>query len=151
MAIERFEDIEAWQTARGLTQQIYYATAQGQFARDFGLRDQIQRAAVSIMANISEGFDSQSNKAFIQFLGYALRSATEVQSHIYVALDQEHISRDVFDDLYQRAVKAKSIIHGFIRYLRNIERSTRKLGLCLQHRTHHLEFGTILVNVEHST
>jgi len=124
MAIERFEDIEAWKAARELTQQVYHATAKGQFARDFGLRDQIQRAAVSIMANISEGFDSQSNKAFIQFLGYALRSATEVQSHIYVALDQEYISRDVFDDLYQRAVKAKNIIHGFIRYLRNTERST---------------------------
>ena len=59
------------------------------------------------------GFDSQSNKAFVQFLGYALRSATEVQSHLYVALDQGYVSREVFDDLYQRAVKAKSIIHGF--------------------------------------
>ncbi len=76
------------------------------------------------MANISEGFDSQSNKAFIQFLGYALRSATEVQSHLYVALDQEYMSRDAFDDLYERAARVKSIIHGFIRYLHNVERST---------------------------
>ena len=124
MAIERFEDIEAWKVARELSQKIYHATAQGQFTRDFGLRDQIQRAAVSIMANIAEGFDSQSNKAFIQFLGYSLRSATEVQSHLYVALDQRYVSREVFDDLYQRAVKAKSIIHGFMRYLRNVEHST---------------------------
>ncbi len=65
------------------------------------------------MANVVEGFDSQSNKAFIQFLGYALRSATEVQSHLYVALDQGYVSREVFDNLYQRAVKTKSIIHGF--------------------------------------
>ena len=124
MAIARFEDIEAWKAARELSQAIYHATDQGQFTRDFGLRDQIQRAAVSIMANIAEGFDSQSNKAFVQFLGYALRSATEVQSHLYVALDQGYVSREVFDDLYQRAVKVKSIIHGFIRYLRNIERRT---------------------------
>ncbi len=94
------------------------------FARDFGLRDQVQRAAVSIMANIAEGFDSQGNKSFIQFLGYALRSATEVQSHLYVALDQRYVSREVFDDLYQQAVKVKSIIHGFMRYLRNVERRT---------------------------
>lgn len=124
MAIAKFEDIEAWKAARELSQAIYHATDQGQFTRDFGLRDQIQRAAVSIMANIAEGFDSQSSKAFVQFLGYALRSATEVQSHLYVALDQRYVSREVFDDLYQRAGKAKSIIHGFIRYLRNIERRT---------------------------
>ena len=119
MKINRFEDIEAWKAARELTQQIYKAAAQGNFTRDYGLRDQIQRAAVSIMANISEGFDSQSNKAFIQFLGYALRSTTEVQSHLYVALDQKYISQDEFNDLYQQAVKVKNIIHGFMRYLRN--------------------------------
>jgi four helix bundle protein len=124
MAIERFEDIEAWKAARELTQQIYNATAQGNFSHDYGLRDQIQRAAVSIMANISEGFDSQSNKAFIQFLGYALRSATEVQSHLYVALDQNYIDRAVFEELYGRTVTVKNLIHGFMRYLRNVERST---------------------------
>jgi len=124
MAIEQFEDIEAWQVARTLARSIYATTGQGKFKCDFGLRDQIQRAAVSIMANVSEGFDSQSNRTFIQFLGYALRSATEVQSHLYVALDQEYISRDAFDDLYERAARVKSIIHGFIRYLRNVERST---------------------------
>jgi len=141
MAIERFEDIEAWQVARDLARRIYGAAAQERFNRDFGLRDQIQRAAVSIMANIAEGFDSQTNKAFIQFLGYALRSATEVQSHLYVALDQEYISKDAFDDLYRGAVKAKSIIHGF----------TPWNTLCLFHgvnaissqrRTQHLERRT---------
>ena len=120
MKIEKFEDIEAWQVGRNLTQAIYRVTAQGKFVKDFGLRDQIQRAAVSIMANVVEGFDSQSNKAFIQFLGYALRSATEVQSHLYVALDQGYVSREVFNNLYQQAVKTKSIIHGFMRYLRNV-------------------------------
>ncbi len=122
MAIERFEDIEAWRAARELTQEIYHATAQASFSRDYGLRDQVQRAAVSIMANIAEGFDSQSNQAFIQFLGYALRSATEVQSHLYVALDQGYIDQHEFDKLYQQAVKVKSIIHGFIRYLRDVRK-----------------------------
>ena len=124
MAIERFEDIEAWKAARDLAARIYAAATKEPFNRDFGLRDQIQRAAVSVMANIAEGFDSQSNKAFIQFLGYALRSATEVQSHLYVALDQQYLAQDAFDDLYQGAVKVKSIIHGFMRYLRSAERST---------------------------
>ena len=124
MKIERFEYIEAWQTARNLTQGIYRTTGGQSFSKDFGLRDQVQRAAVSIMANIAEGFDSQSNRSFIQFLGYALRSATEVQSHLYVALDQGYITQDKFDDLYQQAVKGKNLIHGFMRYLRTTERRT---------------------------
>ena len=113
MAIERFEDIEAWKAARELAARIYAAATKEPFNRDFGLRDQIQRAAVSVMANIAEGFDSQSNTAFIQFLGYALRSATEVQSHLYVALDQDYIDREVFEELYGRAVAVKNLIHGF--------------------------------------
>ena len=119
MAIKRFEDIEAWKAARELTRAIYRATAQGKFTKDFGLRDQIQRAAVSIMANVSEGFDSNSDDEFVRFLRYALRSATEVQSHLYVALDQAYIDRATFDSLYNQADKVKSIISGFIRYLRS--------------------------------
>lgn len=124
MKINCFEDIEAWQAARELTRQIYKVAAHEKFVRDHGLRDQVQRAVVSIMANIAEGFDSQSNKGFIQFLGYALRSATEVQSHLYVALDQGYVSRDEFDRLYTQAVKVKNLIHGFMRYLRKAERRT---------------------------
>ncbi|MEW6173120.1 MAG: four helix bundle protein [Bacillota bacterium] len=119
MAIERFEDIEAWRIARDLTQTIYQATGQQRFNRDYGLRDQIQRASVSIMANIAEGFDSKSDKMFLQFLSYALSSTTEVQSHLYVALDQEYITQDLFDELYEKASKTKSVILGFMRYLRS--------------------------------
>jgi len=119
MKIERFEEIEAWQAARGLTQRIYKATTQGQFTRDYGLRDQVQRAAVSVMANIAEGFDSNSDEEFIRFLRYGLRSATEVQSHLYVALDQQYIDRDAFDRLYNQAAEVKSLIAGFARYLRS--------------------------------
>lgn len=119
MAIARFEDIKAWQAARKLAKQIYAITTQSQFARDYGLRDQLQRAAVSVMANIAEGFDSQSNREFVKFLGYAVRSATEVQSHLYVAVDQSYISKDEFDRLYRQAIEVKNMVHGFIRYLRD--------------------------------
>ena len=81
------EEIESWKEARELTKNIYGLTARQGFSRDFGLRDQIQRASVSIMANIAEGFDSGSNKSFISFLNYTYRSASEVQSLSYVALD----------------------------------------------------------------
>jgi four helix bundle protein len=119
MKIKRFEDIEAWQAARELTQEIYHATAQASFSRDYGLRDQVQRASVSIMANIAEGFDSNSDEEFVRFLRYALRSATEVQSHLYVAFDQNYISQKDFDKLYDRATAVKKLISGFIRYLRS--------------------------------
>lgn len=144
MAIERFEDIEAWQAARELTRQIYKATVQGQFTRDYGLRDQVQRAAVSVMANIAEGFDSQSNKTFIQFLGYALRSATELQSHLYVAVDQKYINQEEFDRAYQQAVKVKNILYGFMRYLRNATREpgTSNMKLETSNRTSNLERET---------
>jgi four helix bundle protein len=136
--IERFEEIEAWQKARKLTQEIYKATAQGPFTKDFGLRDQLQRASVSIMANIAEGFDGGSNREFLKFLSYALRSATEVQSHLYVALDQQYLDQAAFILLYDLSVEVKNLISGFIRYLRspleprtlNFELRTLNLELC---------------------
>ena len=118
MAIERFEDIEAWKAARELTREIYALTRQEAFSKDFGLRDQVQRAAMSVMANISEGFDANSDDEFVRFLRYALRSATEVQSHLYVAADQGYISKDEFSQLYDQATEAKKLIAGFIRYLK---------------------------------
>lgn len=116
--IERFEEIEAWQAARELTQRIYAITKEGPFGKDYGLRDQIQRAATSVMANIAEGFDGGSNREFVKFLAYALRSATEVQSHLYVALDQGYINQQNFNSLYELSVKVKNLTSGFIRYLR---------------------------------
>ena len=121
MKIERFEDIEAWKAARTLVRDTYAVSGADAFAKDFGLRDQIRRAAVSVMANIAEGFDGRSTQEFLRFLGYAFRSATEVQSHLYVALDQAYI-RDVdFDAVYQRAADAKRLISGFIRYLNQVK------------------------------
>ena len=118
MKIERFEEIESWKKARELTSVIYSLTSKDKFAKDYGLRDQIQRAAVSIMANIAEGFDRQSRKEFVQFLYYASASGSEVQSHLYVALDQRYISEKDFGILYDQAKKTKSLINGFIAYLK---------------------------------
>ena len=117
MKICRFEDIQTWQAAGGLCRVVYELTGESQFAKEFGLRDQARRAAVSIMANISEGFDCNSNQD--QFLYYALRSASELQSHFYVAQDQGYLKRSQFDEVYEEAGKVKRMIFGFIDYLRN--------------------------------
>jgi len=125
--IERFEDIEAWKAARELTKQIYSVSKEGQFSRDYGLQGQIQRATTSIMANIAEGFDGGSDREFIRFLGYSMRSASEVQSHLYVAVDQRYIDEREFTALYEKTVAVKSLVRGFIRYLRS-EQMTSDIG-----------------------
>jgi four helix bundle protein len=122
MAITRFEDIHAWQAARDLCNIVYGVTRDEKFPRDFGLVDQARRAAVSIMANIAEGFDSRSNSEFIQFLYYALRSASELQSHFYVALDQSYLTQYNFTEIYEQTGKTKSMIFRFIEYLRTHDR-----------------------------
>jgi len=96
---KRFEDIQAWQKARLVTRKVYQLTGEGRFARDFGLRDQIQRASISIMANIAEGFGRHSDKEFAHYLNMSHGSAAEVQSHLYVALDLKYIDQDTFDEL----------------------------------------------------
>jgi four helix bundle protein len=115
MTITRFEDIHAWQAARELSKVVYRLTRNEKFSRDFGLVDQARRAAVSIMANIADGFDCRSNSEFIQFLYYALRSASELQSHFYVALDQNYLLDSQFADTYEEAAKVKSMIFRFYR------------------------------------
>jgi len=123
VAIERFEDIEAWKSARELVRALYHTAAnRPALTRDFALWDQLKRAGISIMANIAEGFDARSRQEFLRFLGYAYRSATEVQSHLYVALDQEHMTRDEFEGLYAQAVAVKKLVSGFIRYLKESPR-----------------------------
>ena len=111
--IKRLEDIRAWQEARALVKEIYKLTKQGEFARDFGLKDQIQRASVSVMTNIAEGFDDDSKAEFARFLGYSRRSAVEVQSLLYAALDAEYIDQTKFNDLYEQAKKTKALVGAF--------------------------------------
>ena len=111
--VKNFEEIQAWQEARVLTRQIYKLSSTGGFAKDYGLRDQIRRAAVSGMTNIAEGFDCDSNKEFIRYLGIARRSVVEVQSLLHVALDVTYINEDTFRTHYAQAAKTKALIGGF--------------------------------------
>lgn len=110
--IERFEDILGWQEARKLVKEIYQLTNCGILAKDFGLRDQLQRAAVSAMTNIAEGFDCDSQIEFARFLGIARRSAVEVQSLLYAALDIGYIDEKIFQVEYEQARKTKALIGG---------------------------------------
>jgi four helix bundle protein len=121
MKIERFEDIDAWQLARELTQKVYRLTKKPEFSKDYGLKRQIQDAAGSSMHNIAEGFDSETNTEFIRFLRYAKRSCTEVQSELYVALDEEYISPTEFKDVYEQARRTRAAVRGFINYLKKYE------------------------------
>ncbi len=122
MKIERFEDIEAWQLARELTQKVYRLAKKPGFTKDYGLKRQVQDAAGSSMHNIAEGFDSETNAEFIRFLRYAKRSCTEVQSELYVALDEKYISPNEFKDVYEHARRTRAAIRGFINYLKKYEK-----------------------------
>jgi four helix bundle protein len=111
--ITRFEDIQAWQEARKLVKMIYELTNSGALSKDFGLRDQIQRASVSSMTNIAEGFDCESKLEFARFLGFARRSAVEVQSLLYTAFDINYIDEAQLKEHYEQARKTKALIGGF--------------------------------------
>ena len=115
--IERFEDIDAWKRARVLTRRVYAITNAGEFARDFGLRDQIRRACVSVMSNIAEGFERGGDKEFARFLSIAKGSAGEVRAQLYVALDVGYLPQPEFDELTQLAVEISRLLSGFMQYL----------------------------------
>jgi four helix bundle protein len=125
MKISRFEEIEAWQEARKLMRKAYSMTKGRTWDEDRDLRRQMRRASVSIMANIAEGFDGGTDKEFHRFLQIARRSATELQSHLYVALDEAYISEKDFQAVYDHATTVKNLIGGFMRYLRGPFKPTR--------------------------
>jgi four helix bundle protein len=115
---KKFEEIEAWQRARQLTKRIYGLSRSGEFAKDFGLKDQIRRASVSIMSNIAEGHDRSGTGEFVQFLATAKGSAAEVKSQLYVALDQEYIKENAFAETFGLATETANMIGGLMNYLR---------------------------------
>ncbi|MCU0509900.1 MAG: four helix bundle protein [Anaerolineae bacterium] len=117
MKIARFEDMPVWQTARLLTQRVYAVSAGGPFARDFGLRDQIRRASVSIMSNIAEGFESRTQAMFVDFLGRAKGSAGEVRAQLYVASDAGYLDQAQFRELYELAESCSRQLRAFMTYL----------------------------------
>jgi four helix bundle protein len=110
--IREFEDLIAWQKARVLCGAIYRATSEGTFARDFPLRDQIRRAAISVMSNIAEGFERGKPSEFHQFLCVAKASCAELRSQLYTALDARHLDQSAFDSLMQLATETGRVIGG---------------------------------------
>ena len=118
MKVNSFEDLQVWKDSRILVKSIYQLTSDGKFSKDFGLREQIQRASVSIMNNIAEGFERNNNKEYIKFLGYSKGSAGEVRSMLYVATDLGYISQDNFNMHYQMAINIITQISNFIKYLK---------------------------------
>jgi four helix bundle protein len=113
----RFEAIEAWRRARNLTKETYALTSAGSFSRDFGLIDQMRRAAVSIMSNIAEGFGRGGNKEFVQFLWVAKDSASELQAQCDVALDAGYIDQCQFQRCHTRCEEISKMLAGLIAYL----------------------------------
>ncbi len=117
-AFGRFEDIQAWQKARETTKRVYEMTTNGEFARDFGLRDQLRRSCVSVMANIAEGSARHSDKEFANFLNIARASVAESQSHLYVARDLGYIDESVFSGLYELLDEISRMTLSLARHLR---------------------------------
>lgn len=124
--VQRFEDLEAWKISREITKEVYRISANENFTRDFGLRNQICRAAVSIMSNIAEGFERDGDKEFVQFLYIAKASCGEVRSQLYVALDQKYISEDEFNLIYAKVIENSRIISGLIKYLKQSDFTGKK-------------------------
>ena len=123
--ITRFEDIEAWKTARELTRIVYALTEQGQFSRDFGLKNQIQRASVSVMSNIAEGFESRTQAQFLDYLGHAKASAGEVRCQLYIAIDLKYLTQEQFKQVFDLADKVSRQIARFMDYLETHPQSRR--------------------------
>jgi four helix bundle protein len=127
MKISRFEDLDCWQEARQLTKLVYEAIGRSpSWQKDMRLCGQMRDAAGSVMSNIAEGFARRSNKEFVQFLFIAMSSAAEVQSRLYIAVDQKYVSQEIFASIYEQADKTSRIISGLIKYLRT--KQTRRSG-----------------------
>jgi four helix bundle protein len=126
MAVKNFEDLNVWQQARQLTQEVYRLTKTENVLKDFGLQDQIRRAAVSVMSNIAEGFERGGNQEFLQFLYVAKGSCGEVRSQLYVALDQGYATENETDKLLQAFKRLSGSIRNLITYLRKSQMKGEK-------------------------
>ena len=122
MKIKRFEDSDAWKEARNLRKAVSKITRKSEVCKDYIFCNQIRGAALSVMSNIAEGFESLTNKEFINFLGYARRSCGEVRSQLYAALDDGYINQREFEALYKRVILTGRMITGFISYLRKFSK-----------------------------
>jgi four helix bundle protein len=135
MSAKLFEDLQVWKDSRKFVKSIYELTSLNNFQNDYGFKDQIQRAAVSVMNNISEGFERDNNKEFINFLNYAKGSAGEVRSMLYAALDLNYISENKFSDTYSNSIDIIKQISNFRKYLKNylMKERINKIKIFLLH------------------
>ena len=124
--IERFEDLEAWKRARNFAKLIHSVSGNGNFGRDFGLKDQIRRAANSIVSNIAEGFERDGDKEFLQYLYVAKGSCGEVRAQLYLAIDYDYITEEEFSQLKTKALELSRIICGLIKYLKQSHLTGKK-------------------------
>ncbi|MES2139119.1 MAG: four helix bundle protein [Bacteroidota bacterium] len=120
-SIQKFEDLKVWQKAREVNLEIYKLSNKGSFSKDFGLRDQVRRASVSVLSNIAEGFERNGNKEFNQFLSIAKASAAEVRAQLYVAKDLEYISNDEFTEVVNGLIEVSKMLSGLMSYLKTTE------------------------------
>ena len=116
--IKRYTEIVAWQKGRELVKEIYRLTNSGTFAKDWGLRDQIQRAAVSICSNIAEGFERSGNKEFVNFLWIAKGSTGETSSQLYHAKDCGYVDDATFENLQNQLQLISAMLYNLIKSLR---------------------------------
>lgn len=124
--VTKFEDLKTWQKARELCNVIYKLTENEKFKKDFSLKDQINRSSGSVMDNIAEGFDRNSNKEFRQFLFIAISSCSETKSQLYRALDRNYITNREFEETYKLAEDTFNLIGGFLNYLK--DKNTKKIN-----------------------
>lgn len=131
-SIQKFEDIEAWKLARALANRIYDVTSKSDFSRDYGLRDQIRRASISVVSNIAEGFERDGDREFLQFLFVAKGSCGEVRAQLYLAYDRKYLTEDEFDELTQKTRQLSRMIAGLTKYLRQSPITGKKYKVASQ-------------------
>jgi len=123
MKIIKFEELNIWKLSLKITKEVYDITAAGNFSKDFGLRDQVRRAVISISSNIVEGFEKNNNNEFVRFLKISKGSAGEVRNQLYIALAVGYISQEEFNTLNKELEELANQIGSFITYLENKRKS----------------------------
>jgi four helix bundle protein len=117
----KFEDLEVWKNAKEFAVTLYKSTDEGNLRKDFGLKDQLRRAGISIVSNIAEGFERNGNKELIQFLSYAKGSAGEIRAQLHIARDLGYLSAEQFEGLMDKVLTISKMLAGFINYIKNSE------------------------------
>ena len=120
MTVNNFEELNVWKDAKNMVVAVYKTTSKSPLNQDFGFKDQIQRATISIMNNIAEGFERDNNKEFVRFLTYSKGSAGEVRSMLYIALDLEYITKEQFQKLYDLSILIIKQIASLKKYLKSL-------------------------------